>query len=511
MKCSSQQRRIQRGKEWLCRSVVFVVLLLSWGETHAQQKEVLSQRRQLEDKVVTIERFLLRLGPKQSDFSLKKKVTVLWTIENLVREYFESLYEGSSDTIFGGAGITGLSVVTPEEESPAYETVKFLGGAVTFDSDSLVTPTQSQLQIYIQDALDPDLVVQRLGVYFPTLDSAAFVPLALGNRGFGNDLTAPAQEEEEPGMSEEELYEKPVPKPVPEESETEAAGETAGNAHQEQVDAATTNSDLQANGIQASQATYDDGVDSTKTTVGLSTGVALGGAVILLLIALLVQSRQRRMEFWRECRDAKSGSLSLQDDIAKPNSGAASNMERYYMEEEQEPSLRLPRIWGVTPSGRMDAVTTPGSSDFSASNEGDSIQEILTCTSMDRRSIQNVESFEHQKRLVDTLKKEMMASNAEIHPYMQDTHLDNTEPCALSPTDLSAAALENDTSSRPVPTWHAPSDSSFTGSGSGSGYDSPTSPLRVMMRTLQMSASRHQAQSTSRRNASPYEADSVEL
>ena len=406
-------------------------------------------KAQDDDTVLPIDRFLLRLGPRNSEFDLQEKVTVLWTIENLVREYFEDLYDGSSQTFFEGAGITGLSVVPPAEETANYETIKFLGGAVTFNAESTTTPTDSQIQSSIQSALDPTVVIERLSMYFPELTTAVFVPLELGNRGFGYSQPTDNTSNDS-GVN--ESYDKPKTPVAP------SGG--LGN----QVDAA-----------EASTSTVS-GNSRSSTTIGLSTGVALGGAIIVLLVGLLLQSRRRRMDSWRESGVEEDSVGSVELDLAKKPKPSI----KVYTEDEQEPSLRLPRLWGVQPSRPMDSGTSPGSSNMSA---GDSIQEILTCTSMDRRSLQNVESFEHQKRLVDTLKKEMMASNTEIHPYMQTTHLDNTEPCALSPTDLSAAALENQ-----VPTWRAPSDDASSITGSGSGYDSPTSasPLRIMMRNFQL-------------------------
>ena len=434
-----------------CLLVVACSLLALTSTIQAQDEE--------NETVVSIDRFLLRLGPRTEEFDLQEKVTVLWTIENLVREYFEVLYDGSTETLFEGAGITGLSVVPPEEEEANYETIKFLGGAVTFDAESTTTPTDAQMQSLIESALDPDTVIDRLTMYFPELTTAVFVPLELGNRGFGNSQP---EENTSNDSSLTESYDKPK---TPVDSST-----TSGN----EDNAGTTGN--QVDGVEANPTTsISSNSNSNKTMIGLSTGVAVGGAIIVLLVGLLIESRRRRMDFWRESSRDSDSTGSIQPDMVKKTKPST----KVYTDDEQEPSLRLPRLWGVTPSRPMDSGTSPGSSD----NGGDSIQEILTCTSMDRRSIQNVESFEHQKRLVDTLKKEMMTSNTEIHPYIQATHLDNTEPCALSPTDLSAAALENDVPSR-VPAWPASSDSSFTGSGSG--YDSPTSPLRVMMRNFQL-------------------------
>lgn len=399
-----------------------------------------------DDTTMSIDRFLLRLGPRDTEFDLQEKVTILWTIENLVREYFEDEYSESSQTFFESAGITGLSVVPPADETADYETVKILGGAVTFRSDSTATPTNSQIQSAVESALEPTVVIDRLSMYFPELTTAVFLPLELGNRGFGLQ-PADLAGNNDGGLS--ESYEKPKTPYKP----------SGGN----QIDAAESS-------------VSSSGSAPSNTTIGLSTGVALGGAIIVLLVGLLVKSRQRRMDSWRESGVEEDSVGSVELDLAKKPKPAI----KVYTEDEQEPSLRLPRLWGVQPSQPMDSGTSPGSCNLST---GDSVQEILTCTSMDRRSLQNVESFEHQKRLVDTLKKEMMASNAEIHPYMQTTHLDNTEPCALSPTDLSAAALENQ-----VPTWRAPSDDASSITGSGSGYDSPTSssPLRIMMRNFQL-------------------------
>lgn len=420
-----------------------------------------------EETVLSIDRFMLRLGPRTEEFDLQEKVTVLWTIENLVREYFENLYDASTDTLFEGAGITGLSVVPAEEETANYETIKFLGGAATFDAASSVTPTSDEIQSFIEAALDPATVIERLTMYFPELTTSVFVPLELGNRGFGNP--APTASEISSNNNSNDNSESTS-------SEDDNSNGSTLKPKVPTVPSNSTNSN-QVNGIELSNISGNSGGDAT--TIGLSAAVAVGGALIVLLVGLLVHSRKRRMDSWRESSQENSSNDSYEQDTTKKSKQASTT--KVYIDDEQEPSLRLPRMWGVTPSRPMDSGTSPGSS----SNEEDSIQEILTCTSMDRRSIQNVESFEHQKRLVDTLKKEMMASNAEMHPYIVATHhLDSTEPCALSPTDLSAAALENDTPSR-MPVWHAPSDSSFTGSGSG--YDSPptSSPLRTMMRNFQ--------------------------
>ncbi|CAB9522971.1 expressed unknown protein [Seminavis robusta] len=447
--------------------------------------------------VVEADPFLLRLQPKPKDFSLQMKVTVLWTVENIVRQYFEDMYGDSDETLFIGAGITGLSVINEDEE--AFETIKFLGGAVAFHPSSPLLPNSTAVQSSIRDALQESVVLEKLGIYFPSVTKVDYVPLVLGNRGnFGYGVP-----DEEDSLSsndnslDDSASEKPVPpKPLPEVTRSSLDDE------EDEDERGITTEENQIAEAQTTSQTYSAG-NSKKTTIGLSTGVALGGAIIVLLIALLFESRRRRMDNWRESgRDSPPS----QEDKAGKEKPASSMAPRYYIEDDSEGALRLPRIWGVSPSQRMDSGTTPGSSDVS--NEGDSVQDILTCTSMDRRSIQNVESFEHQKRLVDTLKKEMMASNAEVHPYMQDTHLDNTEPCALSPTDLSAAALENTTPSRPVPNWTSPSDSSFTGSGSG--YDSPSSPLRAIMGSLRMSS--RQKTSSSRRSRRPFqEPAAVEL
>lgn len=449
-----------------------------------------------EEMVVEADPFLLRIAPKPNDLSLEKRVAVLWTVENIVREYFEEKYKDSDDTLYIRAGITGLSLVAPDDgDTTNYESIKFLGGAVAFHPASRVTPNRNELQSSIKAALKQDGVKTRLRMYFPGVQQVDYVPLILGNRGFAV--------EEEPLVQSNDSKDEPIGKPAV--ITTKPA--TSSEKLDIQGDGA---SDRDVNAVQGSSLSYNSAGDSRKTTVGLATGVALGGAIIVLLVALLIESRRRRMDFWRE-PGSPSSLEGGNEDMTKKENGAkqAATAEKYYMDDEQETTLRLPRIWGVSPSQRMESRNTVGSSDVSGSNEGDSIQEILTCTSMDRRSIRNVESFEHQKRLVDTLKKEMMASNAEIHPYMLPTSIDNTEPCALSPTDLSAAALENEALTRPVSAWHAPSDSSFTGSGSGSGYDSPSSPLRAMMGTLQLS-SRHSKPSSSRlRN--PYGPDRAEL
>ena len=478
----------QRGTGWLLliqRTFLLVFLL--------QAALIRADEPSENEIVVPVDRFLLRLGPAQEDFALNEKVTVLWSVENLVREYFEDFYADTPETIFLGAGITGLSVVPPEElpeeVAASSETLKFLGGAITFEASSTDVPSKSEVQSLIQDALRPEVVIDRLEMHFPGLNSVVFIPLELGNRGFGypgdEDLGYTTPNEDGDG------------KPAfatnpPKESQTEDNQAEADPPVQ--VDKAQGTNQVQGN-------------NERKTTLGLATGVVLGGAIIVLLLGLLVQSRKRRMEFWRESR-RDNGSIDLDDDVIETAHKSSPKGKGAYLEEEPETALRLPRIWGVVPSPRMEGTGTPPGSSNASQTEGDSVQEILTCTSMDRRSIQNVESFEHQKRLVDTLKKEMMASNAEIHPYMQDTHMDNTEPCALSPTDLSAAALENTSPSRPVPTWHAPSDSSFTGSGSESGYGSPSpSPLRAMMETLQWPSIRQQRQTpSSTRVKSPYEA-----
>jgi len=426
------------------------------------------------ETVVPIDRFMLRLGPRSTEFDLQEKVTVLWEIENLVREYFEEAFQGSSTTLFEEAGITGLSMVPEEDDSELYETVKFLGGAVTFDADSMSVPTSSEVQTLVANALDSDAVIGRLSVSFPELSESTFIPLELGNRGFGPTAgtTSPNENDGDNTMM-PQTYDKPK---VPQNN--------------------TINSEI--NGA-ASESISSENVSVGKTTIGLSAGVALGGAIICLLVGLLLESRRRRMEFWREAGRDSSSSNDADDDEDR-NATIIKNPANkgVYAQDEQEPSLRLPRLWGVTPSRPMEAMTSPGSSEMSASNkddeEGDSVQEILTCTSMDRRSIQNVESFEHQKRLVDTLKKEMMASNAEIHPYLQAQNpMDHTEPCALSPTDLSAAALENPTQ---FPFWPpaaaAASDaaSSISESGGEEVVHSSTSPLHIMMRNLQLPGSK---------------------
>jgi hypothetical protein len=444
--------------------------------------------------VVEADPFLLRMAPKPEDFSLQMKVTVLWTVENIVRQYFEDLYRDSDETLFIGAGITGLSVV--DEAVEEYETIKFLGGAVAFHPSSKSTPNRTEIQASIMDSLKESVVVEKLGIYFPSVSKVDYIPLSIGNRGFGYGQST--LEELEPpniGASQEEPTEKPpVTKPSPEVEPADGRDETYTDPSGVQINAIES----QENSLSASNA--------SKTTIGLSAGVALGGAIIVLLIALLLESRRRRMKNWRDSARGNPSDLSLEGDRAKKNK--PSTGARYYVEDDQEASIRLPRIWGVSPSQPMDSGTS-GSSDLSASNEENSVQDILTCTSMDRRGIQNVESFEHQKRLVDTLKKEMMASNAEFHPYMQATHLDNTEPCALSPTDLSAAALQKNATSRAVPTWFPPSESSFTASANGSGNDSPSSSLRAMMRALSLSSM--MSSSTSRSHRSPYEPESAEL
>jgi hypothetical protein len=444
-----------------------------------------------EEIVVEADPFLLRLAPKPEDFSLQMKVTVLWTVENIVRQYFEDLYRDSDETLFVGAGITGLSVVNEDVET--YETIKFLGGAVAFHPSSVTTPNRTEVQSSIKESLKESVVKEKLGIYFPSVTNVDYIPLSLGNRGFGYGQST-VGEETPSDTAQEEASEKPKPLQVPE-------GDPADDSEQ----LITDPSGVKVNAIQ-SQANTLSAENARKTTIGLSAGVAIGGAIIVLLIALLFESRRRRMHNWRDSARDNPSELSLEEDRAKKDKPSTGG--RYYVEDDQEASLRLPRIWGVSPSQPMDSGTTR-SSDVSLSNEGDSVQDILTCTSMDRRGIQNVESFEHQKRLVDTLKKEMMASNAEVHPYMQATHLDNTEPCALSPTDLSAAALQKNSTSRPVPTWHPPSDSSFTGSERGSGYDSPTSPFRAMMSALSLSS----MMSTSSRSQHQrsYEPDSAEL
>jgi hypothetical protein len=445
--------------------------------------------------IVEADPFLLRLSPKPDDFSLQMKVTVLWTVENIVRQYFEELFRDSEETLFIGAGITGLSVVN--EDVDTYETIKFLGGAVAFHPSSAITPNSTEIQAAIEDSLQESVVMEKLGIYFPSVTKVDYIPLSLGNRGSFGYGQSTVQEQEPSdttsnGFQQEPSEKPPAIKPLPE---------------VEPVDGSTEGSGVQVNAIQSQENTLS-AENSRKTTIGLSVGVALGGAIIVLLVALLFESRRRRMDNWRDSARDNSSDLSLDEGMAKKDKPLASAGRRYYVDDDQEASLRLPRIWGVSPSQPMDSGTTR-SSDVSGSNEGDSVQDILTCTSMDRRGIQNVESFEHQKRLVDTLKKEMMASNAEVHPYMQATHLDNTEPCALSPTDLSAAALQENMTSRPVPTWHPPSDSSFTtGSERGSGYDSPSSPFRTMMSRLSLSSL---MSNTPRSHHSPYEPDSAEL
>lgn len=472
-----------RGRDGLLRTLISLCLLaLTIAQSVPADEEI----------VVEADPFLLRIAPKPQDFSLEKRVTILWTVENIVREFFEEKFKESRETLYIGAGITGLSLVPPDENTTTYETIKFLGGAVAFHPASSVTPTKRELQTSIKESLRQDGVKARLGMYFPGIQQVIYVPLVLGNRGF-------AVEEEQ---LEEQLSSNDN---LDELSENPGAGTKPTPDKTNGIDT-PTGGDRGIAGIQNSS--FSGSGNSRKRTVGLSTGVALGGAIIVLLIALLIESRRRRMDQWRE--SGRGGtSLELEDENASKAKSQPHGVSNYYMDDEQETTLRLPRIWGVSPSQRMDARTTPGSSDMSASNEG---EDILTCTSVDRRSIRNVESFEHQKRLVDTLKKEMMASNAEIHPYMQDTHLDNTEPCALSPTDLSAAALQNEVLTRPVSTWHAPSDSSFTGSGSGSGYDSPSSPLRGrMLGALQQLSLRPKDASSSSRLRSPYDPDRNEL
>jgi len=451
-----------------------------------------------EEIVVEADPFLLRIAPKPRDLSLEKRVTVLWTVENIVREFFEDKYKDSEETLYIGAGITGLSLVPPDENTTAFETIKFLGGAVAFHPASRITPNKAELQGSIKEALRQDGVKTRLRMYFPSVQQVIYVPLVLGNRGF-----AVQEEDLLPEYNSNDNLDEPYEKPV-------VINKPSTSSEKLDIEEDGT-SDRDVNAVQGSSVSYNNAVgNSRKTTVGLATGVALGGAIIVLLVALLIESRRRRMDFWREPSSPSSSEGGGENNTKKEKASTQAAPDKYYMDDEQETTLRLPRIWGVSPSQRMESRTTPGSSDISASNEGDSIQEILTCTSMDRRSIRNVESFEHQKRLVDTLKKEMMASNAEIHPYMLPTSIDNTEPCALSPTDLSAAALENEALTRPVSTWHAPSDSSFTGSGSGSGYDSPSSPLGAMMGALHLS-SRQSKPSSSRRLRSPYEPDRGEL
>lgn len=478
-----------RGRrQWLLQALVSILLLfLRTAAAEGIDEEI----------VVEADPFLLRIFPKPDDFSLEKRVTVLWTVENIVREYFEEEFEDSSETLYIGSGITGLSLVPPDEDTTDYETIKFLGGAVAFHPASTVTPSKNDLQKSIRQALRQDSVKTRLNIYFPDLQQVVYVPLVLGNRGF-------AVEEE---VVEEEVVEEisgndnmGVSQEKPEDvklTPNEFEGSDPNDANDREV--AGFQSSSNSNGRN----------NAKKTTIGLSAGVAMGGAVIVLLIALLIESQRRRMELWREggrsCASSIDG-LSEEKPAKKMEKSTSQLTSNYYADDEQETTLRLPRIWGVSPTQRMGSGTAR-SSDVSASLEG---EDILTCTSVDRRSIRNVESFEHQKRLVDTLKKEMMASNAEIHPYMQDTHLDQTEPCALSPTDLSAAALENQVLTQPVSTWHAPSDSSFTGSGSGaSGYDSPSSPLQAMMGALRKSSGSKDTPSRGKR--SQYDSDRAEL
>jgi hypothetical protein len=343
-----------------------------------------TQRRKLDA-------FTITLHPMEEALTTDQASTVRNSVENVLQEFFQSGYSWPQGTAVTYVGLARVLENTLADESSVQVT---MDGLIYF-TDKSSPPDEAFLLRVLAKALTPNTLLETLLPSFPQLETAALDLHFLSPPPTGTPTRDPTeQEEDDPTTTINGIIKEPTP------------------------------------------------TESTKSgQIGIIVGGILAGLAFVLFGLLLfsMQMKRSKVTSTDHYEDAwKTETVQRRTMAPSPPKTDVTDRSDEDIERPEATSYLNLQV------GKMQMMDDDLSSclDFNVDDLVCDFDEAAIQIQPHIIAVKSVESFEHRRQQQHVLKKDMLDSmNTSLKPHWSQNTNDKTYPCALEPTDVSAATL----------------------------------------------------------------------